>query len=145
MTKYEVKKYLQSEQHPYTIIVEPYNDDLTIIQYPPEFVESNRVKAVIVLAVNCLIPVDTDPYGNEYNTSQYLTPQHIAVHASFNQEYDNSNQFICMANEQLIQPKVFRQYTTQLAFKLWFQDLMTDEIIGIPDNVKVVIELLLEF
>lgn len=134
-----------SECHPYTVVIEPYDDDITIIKYPPEFVESNRRKAVHVVAVNVVVQTDDDAYGNPFNQTQYLLPQHIAVHASFNQEYDNSNQFICMTNEQLIVPKIYRQYTTQLAFKLWFQDIMTDEIIGIPGNVKVVMQLILEF
>ena len=130
------------ESYPFTVIIQPTADKFQIVKFPNYFVCSHYRKFVKVIGVSALIPATEDAFGNRYRRTQYLKADHIELHATFNQEGDNSDDFICMCNERLLEPKRFEQYTTFTWFRVWFEDTITGEIIA-PDY-KVIIQLVLE-
>ena len=126
---------------PYTYIIKPNNAEYTIIECPSEFYRSWNAKYVRVHVIDLIAGVNTDAYGVQFINTEYLKPEHIAVHATFNQESDDTNHFICMANEHFTPPKSFKIYTSQIFFKLWFVDIIDNQLVKINDNVKAIVQL----
>ena len=142
---YVASSYRPAVKRHYSVKIPEMENPLIVVQYPHEFVESPNKKFVRVLAVNVTCIATEDAFGNEFANGQYLKPSHIAFHATFNQEYDNSNHFICMSNEQLVKAKEYEQYTTQMSFKLWFKDELSGDLLTPDDQVSIIIQLELEF
>ena len=132
-----------TEEYTFTVKIKPTENLETFVMFPDYFIMSRYRKFVKVVGVSAFVPVDEDAYGNQYAHTQYLKTDHIEFHASFNQEIDSSDRFICMCNEKLLEPKKYEQYTTFFGFKCWFVDVISGEKLPIADNVKITLQLVL--
>ena len=133
-----------NESYPFSIIINSYEGDEVFVKFPNYFICSRYRKFVKVVGVSAFVPMTHDAYGNQYANTQYIKTDHIEFHASFNQEGDNSDEFICMCNERLLEPKRYEQYTTFIGFRVWFIDTITNEIVKVQPGSKVIIQLVLE-
>ena len=104
--------------------------------YPYEFIESTRPKYVVVHKANLFV----------VDENQIFTPQHISFCASFNQDEcfnnDNESKFICMCNQELNQPKSYKQHTPQQSFRMWLVDETLGEALNFSEaDDHIVLEL----
>lgn len=131
---------------PYTYFVNVSgHPNYVVFEYPNEFFRSRNPKYVRVYSINFITKVDTDAYGVRYLAECFLSPDHIAVHATFNQETDDTNHFICMTNEHFNPPKTFKIYSSRVFFTMWFMDVIAGESVPIDKDSRIIVQLEFEF
>ena len=106
------------------------------MDYPDVFVRSRRIKYVHVMNVYVYIKDGDD----------LLKVNGYSFHASFVQDdIDNLDHYVCLVNEPLYQRRKYEQFNSVKGFDFWIKDVATGAKMTLNSNVKIILELMLEF
>ena len=105
-------------------------------QYPPEFVSSDRKKYVHVLAVYIYQNGDDD---------EFTRPNYIQFHASFVQDSEYLDSYVCMGNQPLYQRKKYEQFNSDRTYRFWLTDYEGNAIDPVEHDIHIIVELMLEY
>ena len=107
----------------------------TIFQYPEHFIRSGRRKFVHVIAAHLFV---TDEDNN------YSKPTMCSLHASFVQDDDYENGFVCMINTPLYKRKKYEQFNNERSFRIWLEDYDGNPM-TLTEDTTLILELMLEY
>ncbi len=116
-----------------------FSTDKFITFLPEAFVYSNNERNISVIAAHAFY-VMTDDYGNP----TYTKPEYWQLHASFVQEGDFMNHYVCLFNHPLFHKQKYKQANRVLSFKIWVTDY-NGNIIEPNENLHIIVELLLQY
>ena len=108
--------------------------------YPSEFIESQAPKRIEVLRVSLIYE---DPEESTDTTKVYEEIDHAQLHASFVQENDCMDHYVCEVNTDNI-VKEYCLHNNERSFRLWFTDYASRPI-TIDENHHFVVELRLNY
>ena len=106
-----------------------------IFKYPDHFISSGRRKFVHVIAAHLYVTDEDDNFSK---------PSLCSLHASFVQDDDYENGYVCMTNEPLYKRKKYEQFNNVKEFKIWFQDYLGNPM-SLDSSTTLILELMLEF
>ncbi len=116
-----------------------FSTDKFVTKLPEPFVYSTNERNISVIAAHAFY-VMKDSNG----VRTYTKPEYWQLHASFVQEGDSMDQYVCMFNEPLFHKRKYRQVNRALEFRICITDY-EGNVIEPDENLHIVLELLLQY
>ena len=106
------------------------------IDYPEHFINSGRQKYVHVVNTHLFVEDSTD--------NSFSRPVLCSLHASFVQDADDLDHFVCMINSPLYKRKKYEQFNNSRSFTIWLKDYKGTPM-TLTSDTTLIIELMLEY